>query len=107
MSKRRLLIIDDEIEILEILSDSIDLLGLDLEVSTANNVDEAEVMLRECEYVLSDVNMPNKEKLERILKEANRPTARMTGNDDMTGELLIRKPFQKDNFEMVIKKLVS
>ncbi len=102
-----LLIIDDEPDILDLVANQIQASGFVLEVTTAQNVAVAEKLLPKCDLVLSDINMPNKETLEKILAASGKPVARITGYIEISGEWILHKPFQVDEFDKMIRKLMS
>ncbi len=66
LDKRRILIVDDEEDICEVLS--WDFVDIGMEVITANSVSEAKRLLKESsfDYVLSDIKMPDGEGVELL-----------------------------------------
>lgn len=104
---KTILVIDDESDIIDIVADQIDLLGLELRVLKATTVEEAESQMGLCDMIISDVKMPNREKLEALLNTSKKPVARITGHDDFRGDLVIRKPFEVTGFRLVIEQLLQ
>ncbi len=107
MNKLTALIIDDEPEILEVVVDQLESSGFNLLVLQASSFDEASKLIHQADIVISDINMPGKDKLETLLQTVNKPTARITGYDEVTGPCIIHKPFQIDEFESVIKLIIE
>lgn len=90
----KVLIIDDEIEILDMVSELAQSLGYD--VITANTAEKAFDLIPYCDGILSDVNMPDKERLNEILKEAyvNVPVIRFSAANQIgLVNFMLSKPF--------------
>jgi response regulator RpfG family c-di-GMP phosphodiesterase len=64
----KVLIIDDEPELLESVCELATLLGYD--VLSADTVEKAESLIPKCHGILSDVNMPGKDKLSQSCTRA-------------------------------------
>jgi DNA-binding NtrC family response regulator len=104
---KKVLIIDDEKDIVEFISDLIELNNLNLEPLRATTVAEAKLKINSADIIISDINMPDKDQLEELLKNCNKPIARMTGFPDIQGQWVIHKPFKIENLEDVLKKMLS
>jgi CheY-like chemotaxis protein len=103
----KLLVIDDELDIIEVVAEQIELMGYQVYVLKATSVEEAKKLIDECDMIISDVKMPQNEQLEKMLEKAKQPLARITGHHDMKGDLIIRKPFELSNFRSVLDKLMT
>lgn len=103
----RLLIIDDELDILEILVEYLSLLNLNLELQTASTVEEAIQKIENADIIISDINMPQRDKLDSLLKNCRKPIARITGHDDIVGELVIGKPFTFESLKKPVELLIK
>jgi DNA-binding response OmpR family regulator len=106
MSKT-ILIIDDELDLLDIISDYIEISDLDINILKAQTVSEAKALMRSADLVLSDINMPDRDELELLLKNCGKPLARITGNLETVGEFVITKPFGSKALMKVVKELMA
>lgn len=102
---RNLLVIDDEPDILDIVAEQIELLGYPYHVLKAQTVDQAELLIRRSDAIISDIKMPNSAKLEKLLSNCGKPIARITGHDDYHGDLVIKKPIDLKVFVRVLETL--
>lgn len=105
----KILIIDDEPELLDIVCEYIDMLEIqDITLLKAGSFEEAEKLVESSDAILSDINIPNKEKLDLLLtNHQNKPIARITGNvDNEENLLMLKKPFTPSKLKEVIENLV-
>ena len=102
-----LLIIDDESDILDIIASYVDFANLNLNVLKAQTVLEAKKLILVSDIIISDVNMPNRDELEFLLKNCGKPIARITGYLEVESELVLFKPFSLKDLIVVIEKLVE
>ncbi|MCM1449246.1 MAG: response regulator [Clostridiales bacterium] len=119
-SSRRLLVVDDNVEILSLLKDSLS----EYNVTTATNGDEAITLLTDSVYdlIITDVMMPGTDGLSFSKQiKANRHTAHIpliilsakTSNDEMIegiesgADVYIRKPFSFGYLRAMISRLIE
>lgn len=102
-----LLIIDDESDILDIIAGYVEFSNLNLNVLKAQTVLEAKKLIPVSDIIISDINMPNRDELEFLLKNCGKPLARITGYLEIEGEFVIAKPFSSKDLIAVIEKLVE
>jgi DNA-binding NtrC family response regulator len=107
MNKPTLMIIDDEPDLLDIIAEQIDAMGFEVSVLKCSTVEEAQSNINSCDIILSDVNMPGRDRLEYMLKNTTKPVARITGHDELRGDLVIVKPYKNEDFKRVINKLLE
>jgi DNA-binding NtrC family response regulator len=100
-----ILIIDDEIELLDLVSDQISFLNLNCSVILASTVQEAEEKIKDCDVIISDINVPQKERLDLLLSKTNKPTYRITGYDDIKGDYVVKKPFKVSDVKNMLSDL--
>ncbi|MBP6217831.1 MAG: hypothetical protein KA436_04515 [Oligoflexales bacterium] len=106
----KLLIIDDETDILDLISDQVEALGLSLIVFKAKRLSEAEMYVKECDFIISDVQMPDSDRLERFLQDSGKPVMRITGqifDSKIYNDLILAKPFSLDDFSKKINSLLE
>jgi DNA-binding NtrC family response regulator len=103
----KLLIIDDEEFICEILSDLVMTMTKKLEVISATSVEEALKLIPKADMIIADINMPHQEVLEDALKRihAEKPVARMSGNTHGKANYMIEKPFRHDQVAQTLQFL--
>lgn len=90
-----LLIIDDEVDILDILSEILEIEFPKVKVLTASTVEQAYLQVEAADAIISDINMPNKSSLDKLLSEFKGSVIRITGHDDTIGyPFVIQKPFE-------------
>jgi DNA-binding NtrC family response regulator len=102
-----ILIIDDEPDLLECVVDSVQSIFDDITVLSATSVGEAKLKIQDANIVLSDINMPNRDQLEDMLKTCNLPVGRITGHDTLKSNLVVYKPYTDESLTKVIKLLVD
>lgn len=101
-----LLIIDDEEDILDILVEQIGLFDLGIDLLVASKVEEVERLIAGADLILSDINMPQKERLEQLLQNAQLPVARLTGHHDLAAGLVLKKPFKIEELKNLLIELM-
>ena len=102
----KVLVIDDEIEILDMVSELAQALGYD--IMTANTAEKALALIPYCNGILSDVNMPDKVRLNEILKDAyiNVPVIRFSAaNQTGLVNFMLSKPFSLANLKDAFEQL--
>ena len=92
----KLLIIDDETDLLEMFKEMIEYYAPTVSVTTASSVEEAVLLEKDCDVILSDVHMRNAEALEILLSQSLKPVIRMSGSIDKIAGKNLNKPFSKD-----------
>lgn len=101
----RILIIDDEPDILDILTNEIQLMSLGVQVLVAQTVEQACELLHEADAVIADVLMPKSRELEATLLETDAPKLRISGSPHANIPAL-QKPFSFEVLELEIGKLI-
>ena len=102
----KVLVIDDEIEILDLVSELAQSLGYD--VMTANTAEKALDLIPYCDGILSDVNMPDKERLNEVLKNAyiKVPVIRFSAaNQTGLVNFMLSKPFSLAKLKVALEHL--
>jgi CheY-like chemotaxis protein len=107
MKNHTLMVIDDEEDLLDIIEEQIELSGIKVSVIKCSNVQAALNNIDQCDIILSDINMPQKDQLEEMLAKTNKPIARITGNDEVKCSLTVLKPFNSRDLEKVIYQLIN
>ena len=107
----KLLLIDDEVEITEIVADIVNNTFPDIIIQIANTTKDAAEMMDAANIVISDVNMPDKKILDNaILKYSSiKPIARITGHVEKLTEqdLIIKKPFTSKSVVDMVNHLIG
>lgn len=106
-NKIKILVIDDEEALLEVIAEQIESFGEGFEVLTAKNVSEAQKKIQFCDAILSDMKMPDRNGLERLLKTTKKPYARMSGDEGHADDLILSKPFRIEDLNRIILSLVQ
>jgi CheY-like chemotaxis protein len=104
--KFKVLVIDDELELLEVVADQILMLGYD--VLTASTVSEAMDKMPYCDGILSDVNMPERERLTQFLKTAQEkiPVIRFSAEQQTNlVNFMLSKPFKMNALKRTLENL--
>jgi CheY-like chemotaxis protein len=104
----RLLLIDDESDITEILENIIAPKFPNIKVTIANDVQTAIELIGSCDAIISDINIPNKDLLNSTLETTDKILARITGfkPKDCT-DLVVEKPFRSIDVINLVNKLKS
>jgi len=104
---QKLLIIDDEKLICEVLSELVMTMTKKLDVIYATSVEEALRMIPKADMIIADIKMPNQSALEYELKRvgAEKPVARMSGKTHGIANHMITKPFKNEQVAQTIQFL--
>jgi CheY-like chemotaxis protein len=107
--KPRLLIIDDEPLICEVLKDLVLSMTHKLEIMTSTEVREAVKLIPEADLIISDIQMPDQHLLDVALKKimSEKPVARMSGVTRGRTNFMIEKPFRSEQVAETLQLLYS
>lgn len=107
MENIKILIIDDEEQILSLLS----MVTYDegVELFFANSVEQALLLLPTVDGVISDIMMPDQDKLDVELEKVSKqiPVYRMSGAVDRKETVMIHKPFTIQEFKSMVVQLTK
>lgn len=103
----KLLIIDDEKLICEVLSELVKTMTKKLDIISATSVEEALKLIPKADMIIADIKMPNQGVLEDALKRVSgdKPVARMSGNTHGKANYMIEKPFRNDQVAQTLQFL--
>lgn len=103
----KLLIIDDEKLICEVLSELVKSMTKKLDIISATSVEEALRMIPKADMIIADIKMPNQNALEDALKRVSgeKPVARMSGKTHGIANHMISKPFKNEQVAQTIQFL--
>jgi CheY-like chemotaxis protein len=102
----KLLVIDDEAEALVVMKKLIESFG-GYKVYTAETVDEAITLLPNAQGILADVNLPGKERLNKILAHSEIPVARFSGATQEVFNFMLQKPYTKADLKKTLDWIKS
>ena len=109
MEKLSLLLVDDEVEISEIIGEIINDAFPEIELGIANTARQASEMMPNYDMVLSDINMPEKDILDKaiLIHSKSKPIARITGHYEESNEnvIIVKKPFTFKDIIAVVTTL--
>jgi DNA-binding response OmpR family regulator len=103
---KTLLLIDDEAELLDVMAEQIESFSIGVRVIKATSVKTAESLAPGADIIISDIQMPNQDRLEMLLSSCNKPVARISGAARLQ-DLFINKPFTPDELKRVILRLLD
>lgn len=105
--KPKLLIVDDEKMICEVLSEMVQQMTKRVDVITASSVEEAIRLIPDVDMIIADIKMPNQHLLEDSLKRfsGEKPIARMSGYPQGKANFMIEKPFRMDQVARTLQFL--
>lgn len=105
--KPKLLIIDDEAMICEVLSEMVLHMTKRVDVITATTSEEAARLIPTVDMIIADIMMPNQGVLDEALKRVSgdKPIARMSGYPQGKANFMIEKPFRLDQIAQTIQFL--
>jgi CheY-like chemotaxis protein len=103
----KLLIIDDEKMICEVLSELVNSMTKKLDIIYATSVEDALKLIPKSDMIIADIKMPNQATLDDALKRISgeKPIARMSGKTNGFANHMISKPFKNEEVAQTIQFL--
>jgi DNA-binding response OmpR family regulator len=100
----KLLIIDDETELLEAVVSQVKILGYKT-IYAASSYEAALPFINKVDGIISDVNMPRKEDLAKLLRESGVPVIRFSAEPQRVVNFMLQKPFTPQKLKGVLDRL--